>query len=65
MLYVCEDCLKIKSFCEDGKPCYEGKSPSGHIWWDICDYAECKEEEAYDNDHPRRKKKSTQQSGYL
>ena len=29
--YVCEDGLKIKAFREDGKPCYEGKSPSGHI----------------------------------
>ena len=39
--YVCEDSLKINAFREDGKPCYEGKSPSGHIWWDICNYAEC------------------------
>ena len=31
------DGLQIKAFREDGKPCYEGKSPSGHIWWDICD----------------------------
>ena len=30
--YVGEKCLIIKAFCEDGKPCYEGKSPSGHIW---------------------------------
>ena len=30
--FVCEDGLKINAFCEDGKPCYEGKSPSGHMW---------------------------------
>ena len=30
--YVGEDGLQIKAFQEDGKPCYEGKSPSGHIW---------------------------------
>ena len=41
--YVGEDGLKINAFREDGKPCYEGKSPSGHIWWDICDCADCKE----------------------
>ena len=34
---VAEKCLVIKAFCEDGKPCYDGKSSSGHIWWDICD----------------------------
>ena len=27
--YVSEDGLQIKAFREDGKPCYEGKSPSG------------------------------------
>ena len=60
--YVCEDGLKIKAFREDGKSCYKGKSPSGHIWWDICDCAECREEEAHDDDYPiRRKKKPTQQ----
>ena len=30
--YASEDGLQIKAFREDGKPCYEGKSPSGHIW---------------------------------
>ncbi|KAL0011397.1 hypothetical protein SO802_006505 [Lithocarpus litseifolius] len=30
--YVREDGLTNKSFGDDGKPCYEGKSPSGHIW---------------------------------
>ena len=29
--HVGESGLKIKAFKEDGKPCYEGKSPSGHI----------------------------------
>ena len=52
--YVVEKSLVIKAFCEDGKSCYEGKSLSGHIWWDICDCDECKEE--YD-DQPRRRKK--------
>ena len=62
MSYVCEDGLKINVFHEDGKPCYEGKSPSSHIWWDICDYAECRKEETLKEDHSRRrKKKSTQQ----
>ena len=60
--YVYEDGLKINAFREDGKPCYEGKSPSSHIWWDICDCAECKKEETLDEDYSRRrKKKSTQQ----
>ena len=44
--YVCENDLKIKVFQEDGKPCYEGKSPSGHMWWDICDCDDCQEKEA-------------------
>ena len=30
-----EDGLQIKAFREEEKPCYEGKSPSGHIWWDV------------------------------
>ncbi|KAK9991732.1 hypothetical protein SO802_026717 [Lithocarpus litseifolius] len=55
--YVCEDGLKINAFCEDGKPGYEGKSPSGHIWWDICDCAECRKEETLKEDHSRRRKK--------
>ena len=59
--YVGESGLKIKAFKEDGKPCYEGKSPSGHIWWDICDCAICQEEEVFEEDHSRRKKKSSQQ----
>ena len=42
--YVFEDGLKIKAFREDGKPCYEGKSSSGHIWWDVCDCVDCQEE---------------------
>ena len=57
--YVCEDGLKIKAFREDGKPCYEGKSPFGHIWWDICDCIDCQEEEVFKEDHSRRKKKSS------
>ena len=59
--YVCENGLKIKAFREDGKPCFEGKSHSGHIWWDICNCANCPEEEAFEEDHFRRKKKSSQQ----
>ena len=55
--YVAEKDLVIKAFCEDGKPCYEGKSPFGHIWWDICDCNECKEESIDDDDQPRRRKK--------
>ena len=39
--YLGEKGLEIKAFREDGKPCYEGKSPSSHIWWDICDCDEC------------------------
>ena len=39
--YVSEDGLQIKAFREDGKPCYKGKSPSGHIWWDVCDCVDC------------------------
>ena len=57
--YVCENGLKIKRFWEDGKPYYEGKSPSGHIWWDICNCVDCQEEEAFEEDHSRRKKKSS------
>ena len=61
--YVVEKGLVIKAFCEDGKPCYEGKSSSSHIWWDICDCEECKEESIDDDDQPRgRKEKSLQQS---
>ena len=60
--YAFEKGLTIKGFYEDGKLCYEGRSPSNHIWWDICDYAECRKEETHDDDYPRRrKKKSTQQ----
>ena len=29
--YVEEKGLMIQGFREDGKPCYEGKSPTGHI----------------------------------
>ena len=62
MSYDCEDGLKIKAFCENGKPFYEGKSSSGPIWWDICDCVDCKEEEVFEEDYSRRrKKKSTQQ----
>ncbi|XP_030941977.1 uncharacterized protein LOC115966997 [Quercus lobata] len=57
--YVGEDSLQIKAFREDGKPCYEGKSPFGHIWWDICDCVDCQEEEAFEEDYPKRKKKSS------
>ena len=59
MSYAFEKGLTIKAFCEDGKPCYERRSPSGHIWWDICDCTECREEETHDDDHPRRRKKKT------
>ena len=59
--YDCEDGLKIKAFREDGKPCYEGKTPSSHIWWDACDCADCQEEEVFKQDYSRRKKKSSQQ----
>ncbi|XP_065628932.1 uncharacterized protein LOC136067262 [Quercus suber] len=59
--YVGEGGLKIMGFQDDGKPCYEGKSPSGHIWWDICDCVECQEDETFEEDHSRRKKKSSQQ----
>ena len=59
--YACENGLKTKAFREDGKPYYEGKSPSSHIWWDICDYDDCQEEESFEEDHSRRKKKSSQQ----
>ena len=39
--YTSEDGLQIKASRENGKPCYEGKSPSGHIWWDVCDCVDC------------------------
>ncbi|KAL4649979.1 hypothetical protein ACB092_01G052900 [Castanea dentata] len=32
--YESLDGLQIKAFREDGKPVYEGKSSTGHIWWD-------------------------------
>ncbi|KAL0008817.1 hypothetical protein SO802_010319 [Lithocarpus litseifolius] len=59
--YVCEDGLTIKAFREDGKPCYEGKSPFGHIWWDVCNCDDCQEEEVFEEDYSKRKKKSSQQ----
>ena len=60
--FAFEKGLTIKGFREDGKPYYEGRSSSNHIWWDICDCVECKKEETNDDDHKRRrKKKSTQQ----
>ena len=52
--YVYEDGLKINTFPKDGKPYYESKSPSGHIWWDICDCAECRKEETLEEDYSRR-----------
>ena len=62
MSYVCEDGLKIKAFRENKKPCYEGKSPYGHIWLDICDCANCRKEETLEEDHSKkRKEKPTQQ----
>ena len=60
MPYDSENGLKIIAFRENGKPCYEGKSPSSHIWWDICECADCQKEEAFEEDHLRRKKKSSQ-----
>ena len=57
---ACEG-LQIKAFREDGKPCYEGKSSSGHIWWDVCDCIDCQEEESFEEDYSKRKKKSSQQ----
>ncbi|KAL0013642.1 hypothetical protein SO802_000711 [Lithocarpus litseifolius] len=59
--YVHKDGLTIKSFRDDGKPCYEGKSPSGHIWWDVCNCDDCQEEEVFEEDYSKRKKKSSQQ----
>ena len=59
--YVGEDGLQIKAFREDGKPCYEGKSPSGHIWWDICDCVDYQKEEGFEEDYSKRKKKYSQQ----
>ena len=58
--YVSEEGLQIKAFREDGKPCYEGKSPSGHIWWDFCDYVDYQKEESLEEEWPKRKKKSSQ-----
>ena len=57
--YVGEDGLKIKGFQEDGKPYYEGKSPTGHIWWDVCNCVDCQKEEVFEVDPSRRKKKSS------
>ena len=47
---VSEDGLQIIAFREDGKPCYEGKSPSSHIWWDVCDCVDCQKEESFEED---------------
>ena len=58
--YVGGDGLQIKAFREDGKSCYEGKSPSGHIWWDVCDCVDCQKEEGFEEDYSKRKKKSSQ-----
>ena len=54
--YVSEDGLQIKAFREDGKPCHEGKSPSGHIWWDVCDCVDC-QKKALKKIGPRERKK--------
>ena len=59
--YVGEEGLQIKAFREDGKPCYEGKSPSDHIWWNVCDCVDCQNEEGFEEDYSKRKKKSSQQ----
>ncbi|KAL0011549.1 hypothetical protein SO802_006657 [Lithocarpus litseifolius] len=59
MSYVCGDGLTLKAFREDGKPCSKGKSPSGHIWWNVCNCADCQEEEAFKEDYSKRKKKSS------
>jgi len=59
--YVEEKGLMIQGFREDGKPCYERKSPTGHIRWDVCNCVDCQEEEIFEADPPRRKKKSSQQ----
>ena len=59
--YVEEDGLKIQGFREDGRPCYEGKSPTSHIWWDVCNCVDCQEEEIFEANPPRRKIKSSQQ----
>ncbi|KAK4607188.1 hypothetical protein RGQ29_001131 [Quercus rubra] len=58
--YVNEDGLQIRGFGKDGKPCYEGKSPSGHIWWDVCNCVDC-QKESLEEDRPKRKKKTSQQ----
>ncbi|KAK4599154.1 hypothetical protein RGQ29_009283 [Quercus rubra] len=58
--YVGEDGLQIKAFREDGKPCYKGKSPSCHIWWNVCDCVDC-QKEGFEEDYSKRKKKSSQQ----
>ena len=55
--YVKEDGLKIQGFREDGKPCYEGKSSTGHIWWDVCDCIDCQEEEMIEADPTQKRKK--------
>ena len=39
---------------------YEGKSPSGHIWWDVCNCVDC-QKESLEEDRPKRKKKTSQQ----
>ena len=59
VFYVGEDGLQIKAFREDGKPYYEGKSPSGHIWWDVCDCVDCQKEEGFEEDYSKRKEKSS------
>ena len=61
--YVDEKGLVIKAFLEDGKPCYEEKSSSGQIWWDICDCDDYKEESIDDDDQPRRRKKKSPEQG--
>ena len=53
--------LKSKAFREDEKSCYEGKSHSSRIWWDICDCDACNEVVIYDDDQPRKRKKKPSQ----
>ncbi|KAL6958202.1 hypothetical protein U1Q18_050039 [Sarracenia purpurea var. burkii] len=31
----------IIAYSLDGSPIYQGKTESGHIWWDICDCDDC------------------------
>ena len=60
------DSIPILFFNGDGSPCYRGKDPSGHIWYDplACTCDACEDDRWFDEDDlpkKRKGKKSSQQ----